>query len=173
MKFAKYLTAAAVVSALAATPALAGGMKRSDMKQRNTNAQLTYSNSETRTDRGWMESRADRNWDSRADVGWDSRTDRRFSDSRADRGFWPGDVAAGVVGGAVGTAGAIAGGAVNTAGAIATAPFGGPYRDSFAYDDRWDQRDGFVAFRPYDPNGPVCQAGTWFTGQDGRQHICQ
>ena len=38
-----------------------------------------------------------------------------------DTGFWPGDMAAGIVGGAVGTAGAIAGGAIDTAGAIATA----------------------------------------------------
>src|ERR1700704_3173584 len=49
--------------------------------------------------------------------GWnDNRWDRR------DSGFWPGDVAAGVVGGAVGTAGA-----------IATAPFRGS--ESYAYYD--------------------------------------
>ena len=57
-------------------------------------------------------------------------------------GFWPGDVAAGVVGGAVGTAAA-----------IATAPIGG---ESYA------RRNGFV-----------CIPGTWFRGEDGRQHICQ
>ena len=50
----------------------------------------------------------------------------RWNDGRRDSGFWPGDVAAGVVGGAVATAGA----AVDTAGAIATAPFRG---DSYAY----------------------------------------
>ncbi|TDN08634.1 hypothetical protein CEE82_12020, partial [Lactobacillus crispatus] len=47
----------------------------------------------------------------------------RYDNGYRDPGFWPGDVAAGIVGGAVGTAGAIAGGAVDTAGAIATAPF--------------------------------------------------
>ena len=57
-------------------------------------------------------------------------------------GFWPGDVAAGVVGGAVGTAAA-----------IATAPIGG---------DEYARRNGFV-----------CIPGTWFRGEDGRQHICQ
>jgi hypothetical protein len=57
-------------------------------------------------------------------------------------GFWPGDVAAGVVGGAVGTAAA-----------VATAPIGA---ESYA------RRNGFV-----------CIPGTWFRGEDGRQHICQ
>ncbi len=41
---------------------------------------------------------------------------------RSDSGFWPADVAAGVVGGAVGAAGA-----------IATAPFRGS--ESYAFDD--------------------------------------
>lgn len=71
-------------------------------------------------------------------------------------GFWPGDVAAGVAGAAIGTAGA-----------IATAPFRG---DANAYynngDRRWSQS---YAQR----NGFVCQPGTWFRGEDGRRHICQ
>ena len=57
-------------------------------------------------------------------------------------GFWPGDVAAGVVGGAVGTAAA-----------IATSPIGG---------DEYARSNGFV-----------CTPGTWFRGEDGRQHLCQ
>ena len=57
-------------------------------------------------------------------------------------GFWPGDVAAGAVGGAVGTAAA-----------IATSPIGG---------EAYARRNGFV-----------CIPGTWFRGEDGRQHICQ
>jgi hypothetical protein len=69
----------------------------------------------------------------------DRRTNRRT-------GFWPGDVAAGVAGAAIGTAGA-----------IATAPFrGNSNSQSYA------QRNGFV-----------CQPGTWFRGEDGRRHICQ
>jgi hypothetical protein len=92
------------------------------------------------------------NWD--RDSGWhdswnDNRRDRRDRGS----GFWPGDVAAGVVGGAIGTAGA-----------IATAPFRG---DAYAYDTRgYDQ--GYAA-----RNGFVCQPGTWFKGEDGRRHLCQ
>jgi hypothetical protein len=72
-------------------------------------------------------------------------------------GFWPGDVAAGVVGGAIGTAGA-----------IAAAPFRGDsyayYNDGYrrGYDDSYGARNGFV-----------CQPGTWFKGEDGRRHPCQ
>ena len=76
--------------------------------------------------------------------------------SNQDSGFWPADVAAGVAGAAIGTAGA-----------IATAPFRG---DPNAYynngDHSWSQS---YAQR----NGFVCQPGTWFRGEDGRQHICQ
>ena len=72
----------------------------------------------------------------------------------------PVGAAADTAGAAVGTAGAIAGAAIGTAGAIATAPFRGPdYRDSYAYDRN--------------PNGFVCQPGTWFRGEDGRRHLCQ
>src|ERR1700709_1888333 len=69
-----------------------------------------------------------------------------------DSGFWPADVAAGVVGGAIGTAGA-----------IATAPFRG---DSYAYNDGYYHRYS-------GPNGFVCQPGTMFRGADGRMHLCQ
>jgi hypothetical protein len=91
--------------------------------------------------------------------GWhDSWNDNRWNNS----GFWPGDVAAGVVGGAVGTAGA-----------IATAPF---RSNSYAYYGGGGWRPG-----EYNPNsdnyaarnGFVCQPGTWFKGEDGRQHLCQ
>jgi hypothetical protein len=75
------------------------------------------------------------------------RDNRSWNDSYnrwedRDTGFWPGAVAAGVVGGAVGTAAA-----------IATAPIGGA---------EYARRNGFV-----------CIPGTWFRGDDGRQHICQ
>ena len=69
-----------------------------------------------------------------------------------DSGFWPVNSAAGVVGGAVGTAGA-----------IATAPF---RNDRYAYNDGYYQR-----YRG--PNGFACQPGTTFRGEDGRMHLCQ
>src|SRR3954468_20420812 len=70
-------------------------------------------------------------------------------------GFWPDEVAAGVVGGAIGTGGA-----------IATAPF---RNDTYAYND------GYYGQRYYGGynNGFVCQPGTLFRGEDGRRHICQ
>jgi len=70
-------------------------------------------------------------------------------------GFWPGDVAAGVVGGAIGTAGA-----------IATAPF---RNDVYAYNDGYNGRRYYGGYN----SGFVCQPGTVFRGEDGRRHICQ
>jgi hypothetical protein len=84
----------------------------------------------------------------------------RWDDGRRSHrqtGFWPGDVAAGVAGAAIGTAGA-----------IATAPFRAA--DSYAYynsgDRGWSQSYA-------ERNGFVCQPGTYFRGEDGRRHICQ
>jgi hypothetical protein len=95
----------------------------------------------------------DGNWNN----GWhDSWNDNRWD--RRDSGFWPGDVAAGVVGGAIGTAGA-----------IAAAPFRG---DAYAYDNGYSGNRGYnegYAAR----NGFVCQPGSWFKGEDGRRHLCQ
>jgi hypothetical protein len=72
----------------------------------------------------------------------------------------PGEVAAGVVGGAIGTAGA-----------IATAPF---RNDTYAYNT-YGPNEGYYGGRYYYDynNGFVCQPGTTFRGEDGRLHICQ
>jgi hypothetical protein len=72
-----------------------------------------------------------------------------------NNGFWPGELAAGVVGGAIGTAGA-----------IATAPF---RNDAYAYNDGYYGRPYYGGYN----NGFVCQPGTLFRGEDGRRHICQ
>jgi hypothetical protein len=90
----------------------------------------------------------------RTSGNWDR--DANWNDDRRDTGFWPADVAAGVVGGAIGTAGA-----------IATAPFRGDAYASYN-DDR-----GWVGQRYAERNGFVCQPGTWFRGEDGRRHLCQ
>jgi hypothetical protein len=96
------------------------------------------------------------NWN----YGWhDSWNDNRWD--RHDSGFWPGDVAADVVGGAIGTAGA-----------IATAPF----RDnSYAYynDGYYNSYNGWPHQSYAQRNGLACQPGAWFKGQDGRMHVCQ
>lgn len=74
-------------------------------------------------------------------------------------GFWPGEVAAGVVGGAIGTAGA-----------IATAPF---RNDVYAYNDAYAYYEGGRRYYGGHRYGFVCQLGTTFIGEDGRRHICQ
>lgn len=119
--------------------------------------------------------RSSTSWDSNArwddgrrnDYGWhDSWNDDRWE--RRDSGFWPADVAAGVVGGAVATAGA-----------IATAPVRG---DSYAYYNNGYRSAGYndgyaVRYNDSDSyakrNGFVCQPGSWVKGEDGRMHICQ
>jgi len=79
--------------------------------------------------------------------------------NRSRTGFWPTDVAAGVAGAAIGTAGA-----------IATAPFRA-WDNSYAYDNRWNNSWDNRTYAQR--NGFVCTPGTWFKGQDGRRHICQ
>jgi hypothetical protein len=108
----------------------------------------------------WNTSSNNYGWDD--NYGWNDYGARRYSS-----GFWPADVAAGVVGGAVGTAGA-----------IATAPFRG---NSYAYyNDRSNERSGsYNGYRSWDSrtfaqrNGFVCEPGKRFKGTDGKQHICQ
>jgi hypothetical protein len=103
--------------------------------------------------------------------GWNNGWNDSWNDDRwdhRDHGFWPGDVAAGVVGGALATAGA----AADTAGEIATAPFG----DSYAYDNDGYYNSGWNGWNNQSyaqRNGFVCTPGTWFKGEDGRNHICQ
>ena len=84
----------------------------------------------------------DRAWQ---DRGW-RNSNNRWDDND---GFGPADAAAGIVGGAVGTAAAIA----TAPAAIARAPIGG---------DEYARRNGFV-----------CTPGSVFRGEDGRRHLCQ
>lgn len=99
--------------------------------------------------------------------GWHDSWHDSWNDNRWDRhdsGFWPGDVAADVVGGAIGTAGA-----------IATAPFrDNPYAyyNNGTYDNGYGS-NGWSGQSYAERNGFVCQPGTWFKGEDGRRHICQ
>ncbi|GMO13916.1 MULTISPECIES: hypothetical protein [Bradyrhizobium] len=85
--------------------------------------------------------------------------------NRSRTGFWPTDVAAGVAGAAIGTAGA-----------IASAPFRA-WDNSYAYDNSWDNRGwdnrGWDTRTYAQRNGFVCTPGTWFKGEDGRRHLCQ
>jgi hypothetical protein len=144
------------VAALVLSSALASPVFAQDAARDHTPKQMRVSSQATHhRHMAYRHNNTARNMAYRNDNnGWNGNQQR-------DPGFWPGDVAAGVVGGALATAGA----AVDTAGAIATAPFHG---DSYAYYNNGWNDQGYAA-----RNGFVCQPGTWFRGEDGRQHPCQ
>jgi len=144
----KMLVGAAAIVALIATPAMATQQKASGQQQQSADAAGTK-----KVKKAKMQTRID----SRASI-----------QERRDSGFWPLDVAGGVVGGALNTAGAIAGGAVNTAGTIAAAPFR-PFRgDSYAYYRDANTGQGVIA----DANGPKCLPGQ-MTTINGQRMRCQ
>jgi hypothetical protein len=86
-----------------------------------------------------------RSYSANSSYNGSDQTRRSYRESNA---FWPGEGAAGVVGGVIGTAGA-----------IATAPFQNEY---YGFDESYARRNGFV-----------CLPGTVFRGEDGRPHLCQ
>ena len=178
MNKVSFFAAAAAVTALVATPALAQdtAKPRSAMQGKADKAKqiqpMKHSSKQTKhmrhharvqsRDGAYMRSAAQDNRGDWNNQGWDNRG-----------GFWPGAVAAG----AVGTAGAVAATAVGTAGAIATAPFGGPYyRDSYAYGPGYvDTYNYNGVAMPQSPNyaarnGFACQPGTFIKGT---RNICQ
>lgn len=189
MKKVSFFAAAAAVTALVATPALArdygeprSAIQGKSYKSKQTKKMKTSVRMQNR-DAGYMRAAApDRrmSMQDRGDVrrdyrgDWNARSDwdNRGWDNRRT-GFWPADV----VGGAIGTAGAIATTAVGTAGAIATAPFGGPYRDTYAYGG-----PGYAETYTYNGvaipyssnyaarNGFMCEPGTFIKGT---RSICQ
>lgn len=142
----KLLSAAAILSAAIATPALAQEVIYNPgycaQFYPNANCQNKGPNNPYT---GSYQRRAAQNhngyWDNGWNNGWNNNS-----------GFWPGDVAAGVAGGV---------------GAIATAPFRGTRNDnSYAY---MDDNASYCAqrYRSYDP-----ASGTYL-GRDGRRHVCQ
>jgi hypothetical protein len=186
MKNVTLLAATAAVGALIVSPVLAKDSvePRSAVHTKAYKAKhmgkSRYMRHQARINRNSMAYR--NRWDRRDDLAYRDRWDNRngWDNRRSD--FWPGAI----VGGAIGTAGAIATGAVNTAGAIATAPFGGPYRDSYAYRDTYayDNPGYAVSYNyngvaiPYSSNyaarnGFVCQPGTMFKNKAGNAQLCQ
>lgn len=199
MKKVSIFAAAAAVTALVTAPALAQDTAKPSSEMQGKSAKpmkhMKHSSKHAKhmkhsarnRDAGYMRT-ADTGWADRANgVRRDELNNRGWDNSST--GFWPADV----VGGAVGTAGAIATGAVSTAGAIATAPFGGPYRDGYAYRDTYAfggpeyayGRPEYAASYNYDGvaiayspnyaarNGFVCQPGTVFTNKNGQRQLCQ
>jgi hypothetical protein len=150
----KLLGAAAILSAAIATPALAQEVIYNpgycaqfypNANCQNKGPDNPYTGDYQRR----TEYRSDGGWDN----GWNNTWNNGWNDNR---GFWPGDVAAGVVGGAVGTAGA-----------IASVPFGGYRNDnSYAYMESSDSSYCAQRYRSYDP-----ASGTYL-GYDGQRHPC-
>lgn len=148
MKKVTFFAAAVAVSALVAAPALA-----QDSMQPRASVQ---GKAHTSKHMSMHKHQHMRHHSARHD-----RMTSRDNWDRRDTGFWPGAVAGGIVGGAIGTAGA-----------IATAPFGGPsrdyaYRDSYAYGpmgyDVGYKYDGIAMPQSSNyaaRNGFVCQPGT-------------
>lgn len=163
MRKVTLFAAAAAVSALIATPVLAQDyakpragkqMKTSQMKQHQASKKQMKQHARAGRMSGDRVAYQDRRWDNRSS------------------GFWPGAYTVG----AVGTPSAIAATTVGTVGAIATAPFGGPYRESYAYGPGYVETYSYdgVAM-PYSPNyaarnGFVCQPGTFIKGT---RNFCQ
>jgi hypothetical protein len=138
----KISTIAALITSAIATPVLAQDMERPAMVKHQRHHAVTN----------------DRNSDANASY------------QERDTGFWPADAAAGIVGGAVGAAGA-----------IASAPFRNGYDDSYAYDDSprygtvrgYGYNDGYAPQSYAQRNGFTCQPGTMTRMEDGRMHLCQ
>ena len=125
----KFFAAAAILTSLIATPVLA--------KDMSDGSQTTVMKQQTKKPNARMSDRRG-NTDARFDRGYDDSYrgyDNRYS--RNDSGFFPVDIAAGIVGGAV-----------NTAGAIATAPFGGPgYANNDGYRNDGYRNNGGYGYR--------------------------
>jgi hypothetical protein len=156
----KILAAAILASALA-SPAMAqqaadqGGAKTGQKTGQKT-AQKTSQDQRQDLRQG------QRRVATRHDRKWQSSYNRSDVDRRANRDntFWPGNVAAGAVGGA---------------GAIATAPFRAG--DAYAYDNGYDNYYGYGYggrdWKTYAAhNGLACAPGTWVKGEDGRRYPC-
>jgi hypothetical protein len=169
MKKVTFLAAAAAVTALVATPVLA-----QDTAQPRSAAHAKGDKT--------MTHRMNHHAQSAKHMRHHARMDRRDEMTSRDDwnrggGFWPANVAGGIVGGAIGTAGA-----------IATAPIGGQYRGSYAYHDDYGYGPrGYDVGYAYDGvaipqsssyaarNGFVCQPGTVTRPKNGSgvPMICQ
>jgi hypothetical protein len=160
----KILAAAILASALA-SPAMA--QQAVDQGGTKTGQKTVQKTSQDQRNLRQGQRQGQRQVAYRHDRKWQNSYNRREIDRRADRdnAFWPGNVAAGVVGGAIGTAGA-----------IATAPFraGNAYAYDNGYNNYYGYGYGGTDWKTYAAhNGLACTPGTTFRGADGRQHLCQ
>lgn len=190
------LLAATAAIAFIATPALA-----QDTAQPRSHAQMKSSHMKSSKMRYHHAHQARAMHSSDRFARRDDRGSWNHDNRHHRSGFWPTDTAAGIAGGAIGTAGVIASGAVNTAGAIATAPFRGGYDNGYygeyrrpygdvAYRNDYRYGDTFASadedFGTYNYNGTAipgspsfdarngftCRPGT-ITKLNGQPTICQ
>ena len=147
----RMLAGAAAVAALIATPAMAQQTQERFAGPQHHAADSTGAKKVKKIHQSRLNERGGRLNERGALARQDRLEDRRSS------GFWPADVTAGVVGGAIGTAGA-----------IAAAPFT-PFRgDSYAYYRDSTSGRGVIA----DANGPTCLPGQ-VTTINGQKMRCQ
>jgi hypothetical protein len=99
-------------------------------------------------------------------ASWNTSWNGYYPNGYYSSGFWPADVAAGVVGGAIGTAGAIATAPFRAADAYAwdNGYYGGGYQGT--WNSGWNQS---YAAR----NGLACTPGTYFRTSNGSRHFCR
>lgn len=190
MKKVTFLAATAAVAALIASPVVAQDAAKQASGVYKTDKAKSVKHSRASKHMKKHHARAHMRGDRRSGYVGDRYVGDRYDSAayqgryeQRGTGFWPADV----VGGAVGAGAAIATTAVGTAGAIATAPFGGPYRNTYAYDQGYGYGPGpgyDVAYDykgtviPYSGNyaarnGFMCQPGTMVTYPNGTRTICQ
>lgn len=190
MKKVTFLAATAAAAALIASPVVAQDAAKpaSNVHAKSDSAKsMKHSRAGKHVKRHHARASMRRSHDMRSGYGGDRYDNAAWQGRYENRGtgFWPADV----VGGAVGAGAAIATTAVGTAGAIATAPFGGPYRNTYAYEPGYGSGYGYgpgyeVSYDykgtviPYSANyaarnGFVCQPGTMVTYANGTRTICQ
>lgn len=152
----KILGAAVVLASAMASPTLAQDVVYNRgycPSYPNANCRITgsgnpYAGSYYRGDMAYRDNRY---------AGWSTgRRDRRNENRQSGSGFWPVDVATGVVDGAI-----------DTAGELIRAPF----RAANAYYDGSD--DGGWNQSHAVPNRFVCNSGTWYRREDGVWLFCR
>lgn len=163
------ILAAAILASALASPAMAQqAVDQGGAKTGQKTEQKTDQKAEQKTSQNQRQDvrQGQRRVATRHDRKWQSSYNRRDVEPRADRdnSFGPGNVAAGIVGGAIGTAGA-----------IATAPFGG---DAYAYGNGYGNYYGYGYggrdWKTYAAhNALACTPGTWVKREDGRRYPCQ
>jgi hypothetical protein len=106
-----------------------------------------------------------------------------YYDRGVDTGFWPADVAGGIIGGTIGTAGAIATAPFRDTYAAYDAPVVGTpvnsgWNDGY-YNSGWNNtwgnnwNENWARRQSVERGGFICTPGTWYTNSYGYTQLCQ